>query len=54
MTLKPIRIASSVTLSTGDKKMPAKTREVHLAKEKTRSAYRLQALPVAMLAPNGA
>ena len=45
MTLKPIRIASSVTLSTGDKKMPAKTREVHLVTEKTRSAYRLQALP---------
>ena len=29
----------------GIKKTPAKTREVHPVKEKTRSAYRLQALP---------
>ena len=45
ITLNPKWIESSVTLSAGDKKMPAKTREVHLVTEKTRSAYRLQALP---------
>ena len=34
-----------ILLSAGYKKMPVKTRAVHPVKEKTRSAYRLQALP---------